>query len=69
VVPLLKSTPDLRPVAIFDEIRRRHPEIGAGIRRTLARALSRWLWALGRAPRRFPYYRLLPRARSRFPST
>jgi hypothetical protein len=29
VVPLLKSTPGLRPVAIFDEIRRRHPEIGA----------------------------------------
>jgi hypothetical protein len=31
VVPLLKSTPGLRPIAIFDEIRRRHPEIGAGI--------------------------------------
>jgi hypothetical protein len=27
VVPLLKSAPGLRPVAIFDEIRRRHPEI------------------------------------------
>jgi len=27
VVPLLKSVPGLRPVAIFDEIRRRHPEI------------------------------------------
>jgi hypothetical protein len=25
VVPLLKSAPGLRPVAIFDEIRRRHP--------------------------------------------
>jgi len=37
VVPLLKSTPGLRPVAIFDEIRRRHPEIGVGIRRTLTR--------------------------------
>jgi hypothetical protein len=37
VVPLLKSTPGLRPIAIFDEIRRRHPEIGAGIRRTLER--------------------------------
>ena len=31
VVPLLKSAPGLRPVAIFDEIRRRDPEIGAGI--------------------------------------
>jgi len=26
MVPLLKSAPGLRPVAIFDEIRRRHPE-------------------------------------------
>src|SRR5881392_1056025 len=31
VVPLLKSTPGLRPVAIFDEIRRRHPELSVGI--------------------------------------
>jgi len=37
VVPLLKSAPGLRPVAIFDEIRRRHPEIGVGISRTLER--------------------------------
>src|SRR4030081_389001 len=36
VVPLLKSTPGLRPVAIFCEIRRRHPDIGAAIRRTPA---------------------------------
>jgi hypothetical protein len=42
VVPLLKSTPGLRPVAIFDEIRRRHPEIGAGIRRTLERRIRTW---------------------------
>src|SRR5689334_7987366 len=28
VVPLLKSAPGLRPVAIFDEIRLRHPELG-----------------------------------------
>jgi hypothetical protein len=39
VVPLLKNTPGLRPVAIFDEIRRRHPEIGVGIRRTLERRI------------------------------
>ena len=37
VVPLLKSAPGLRPVAIFDEIRRGHPEIGVGVRRTLER--------------------------------
>ena len=42
VVPLLKSTPGLRPVAIFDEIRRRHPEIGGGIRRTLERRIRTW---------------------------
>ena len=42
VVPLLKSTPGLRPVAIFDEIRQRHPEIGAGIRRTLERRIRTW---------------------------
>jgi hypothetical protein len=42
VVPLLKSTPGLRPIAIFDEIRRRHLEIGAGIRRTLERRIRTW---------------------------
>jgi transposase InsO family protein len=42
VVPLLKSTPALRPVAIFDELRRRHPELGAGIRRTLERRIRTW---------------------------
>jgi hypothetical protein len=39
---LLKNTPGLRPVAIFDEIRRRHPEIGVGIRRTLERRIRTW---------------------------
>src|SRR5260370_22112070 len=42
VMPLLKSVPGLRPVAIFDEIRRRHPEIGAGVRRTLERRIRAW---------------------------
>src|SRR5260370_3042890 len=42
VVALLKSVPGLRPVAIFDEIRRRHPEIGAGIPRTLERRIPAW---------------------------
>jgi hypothetical protein len=42
VVPLLKSPAGLRPVAIFDEIRRRHPEIGAGVRRTLERRIRTW---------------------------
>jgi transposase InsO family protein len=43
VVPLLKSVAGLRPVAIiFDEIRRRHPEIGTGVRRTLERRIRTW---------------------------
>jgi transposase InsO family protein len=42
VAPLLKSAPGLRPVAIFDEIRRRHPEIGGGVRRTLERRIRTW---------------------------
>ena len=42
MVPLLKRVPGLRPVAIFDEIRRRHPEIGAGVRRTLERRIGAW---------------------------
>ena len=42
MVPLLKSAPGLRPVAIFDEIRRRHPELGAGVRRTLERRIRTW---------------------------
>jgi hypothetical protein len=42
IVPLLKGVPGLRPVAILDEIRRRHPELGAGIRRTLERRIRGW---------------------------
>src|SRR5277367_3733388 len=42
VVPLLKGTPGLRPIAIFDEVRRRYPEIGPGIRRTLERRIRTW---------------------------
>jgi hypothetical protein len=42
IVPLLKSAAALRPVAIFEEIRRRHPEIGPGVRRTLERRIRAW---------------------------
>ena len=28
IVPMLQAAPGLRPVAIFEEIRRRHPELG-----------------------------------------
>jgi transposase InsO family protein len=42
VVPLLRSAPGLRPIAVFEEVRRRHPELGAGIRRTLERRIRAW---------------------------
>lgn len=42
VVPLLRASPGLRPVALFDEMRRRHPDLGAGIRRTLERRIRSW---------------------------
>ena len=42
VVPMLEAAPGLRPIAIFEEIVRRHPEIGAGIRRTLERRIRSW---------------------------
>ena len=42
VVPLLKRAPDMRPVAIFEEIRRRHPETDIGVRRTLERRIRGW---------------------------
>ena len=42
VVPLLEAVPGLRSVAIFEEILRRHPDLGAGIRRTLERRIRSW---------------------------
>ncbi len=42
VVPLLIAAPGLRSVAIFEEIVRRHPELGAGIRRTFERRVRSW---------------------------
>jgi hypothetical protein len=42
VVPLLKASPGIRPVAIFEEMLRRHPELGTGIRRTLERRIRSW---------------------------
>src|ERR1700676_4239749 len=35
VVPMLKAAPGLRPVAVFEELCRRHPALSAGTRRTL----------------------------------
>lgn len=42
VVPLLKAAPGLRAVAIFEEMRRRHPDLDPGIRRTLERRIRSW---------------------------
>lgn len=42
VVPMLKAAPGVRPIAIFEEMLRRHPELGAGIRRTLERRIRAW---------------------------
>jgi transposase InsO family protein len=42
VVPLLKAAPGIRPVAVFDELRRRHPELSPAVRRTLERRIRTW---------------------------
>lgn len=42
VVPMLKAAPGLRPVAVFEEMLRRHPDLGAGVRRTLERRIRAW---------------------------
>jgi hypothetical protein len=42
VLPLLKAAPGLRPVAVFGELCRRHPELGSGTRRTLERRIRAW---------------------------
>jgi len=42
IVPLLKAAPGLRPVAVFEEMMRRHPDLEKGIRRTLERRIRAW---------------------------
>ena len=42
VVPMLEASPGLRPVAILEELLRRHPDLGVGIRRTLERRIRQW---------------------------
>jgi transposase InsO family protein len=42
VVPMLTAAPGLRAVAIFEEMQRRHPDLSAGIRRTLERRIRAW---------------------------
>lgn len=42
VVPMLQSSLGIRPVAIYEEVLRRHPELASGIRRTLERRIRAW---------------------------
>jgi hypothetical protein len=42
IVPMLQAAPELRPVAIFEEVLRRHPELAPGVRRTLERRILQW---------------------------
>ncbi len=39
---MLIAAPALRSIAIFEELLRRHPELGAGMRRTLERRIRAW---------------------------
>src|SRR3981081_618964 len=45
--PFLKSAPAIRAVAVLEEIRRRHPEVATGIRRTLERRMRTWRALVG----------------------
>jgi hypothetical protein len=45
--PLLEAAPTLRAVAIFEEMRRRHPDLPAGIRRTIERRVRAWRASYG----------------------
>lgn len=42
VVPMLKAAPGLRPIGVFEELRRRHPELSPSVRRTLERRIRNW---------------------------
>jgi hypothetical protein len=42
VVPILEAAPGIRPIAIFEELRRRHPELSLCVRRTLERRIRSW---------------------------
>jgi len=42
IVGMLEAAPGLRPIAVYEELRRRHPEVGPGIRRTLERRVMAW---------------------------
>ncbi len=42
IVPMLRAAPGIRAIAIFEEMLRRHPELGGGTRRTMERRIRSW---------------------------
>lgn len=42
IVPMIRAAPDLRPVAVFAEMRRRYPDLPEGVRRTMERRIRHW---------------------------
>src|SRR5580765_5800999 len=42
IVPMLTAAPGIRAFGIFEEMCRRHPEMGPGVRRTLERRIRAW---------------------------
>jgi transposase len=42
IVPILNAAPGIRAIAVFDEIRRRHPHLNPNVRRTLERRMRSW---------------------------
>ena len=42
VVPILEASPGIRPVGVFRELMRRHPDLDPGVRRTLERRIRVW---------------------------
>ena len=47
VVPILEASPGIRPVGVFRELMRRHPDLDPGVRRTLERRIRVWRAAHG----------------------
>ena len=42
VAPILKAAPGIRVIGVFQELRRRHPDLNPNIRRTLERRILAW---------------------------
>jgi hypothetical protein len=42
IVPILQAAPGIRAIGVLGELRRRHADLGLGIRRTLERRIAAW---------------------------